>query len=212
MTSEVGKGSDEYGTQGSGVIDGRTGVAGGSAGSGSGIRSRVSVYALVTDGAGAGDGDGGKAPGGDGAGAPDGDADASSGDAGSPGRILLTRLSDASPIFTPGLWHLPGGGIDAGEQPVEALARELDEETGLTLLDARLLAAHSYTATRLGVSWHLVALFYAVEVAPGPARVTEADGSTAEVAWHTLAGLREETVRLRTLSPAAVDGLRLLDG
>ncbi|MGW9303008.1 NUDIX domain-containing protein [Streptomyces cyaneofuscatus] len=37
------------------------------------------------------------------------------------GRLLLTRLSDASPIFTPGLWHLPGGGIDPGEQPVDAL-------------------------------------------------------------------------------------------
>jgi hypothetical protein len=32
-------------------------------------------------------------------------------------RLLKTRLSDASPIFTPGLWHLRGGGIDPGEQP-----------------------------------------------------------------------------------------------
>lgn len=35
-------------------------------------------------------------------------------------RMLLTRLSESSPVFTPGLWHLPGGGIDPGEQPREA--------------------------------------------------------------------------------------------
>ncbi|WP_307826708.1 NUDIX hydrolase [Streptomyces pactum] len=172
------------------------GGTGGAGAAGGGIRTRVSAYALITgttpgDGA---DGDGGAE---DHSGAPDG--------------ILLTRLSHASPIFAPGLWHPPGGGIDPGEQPVEALARELDEETGLTLLSARLLTARAYTATRLGISWHLVALFYAVEAAPGPLRVTEADGSTADVAWLALDELRDEAVRRERLSPAAVDGLRLLE-
>lgn len=32
-------------------------------------------------------------------------------------QLLLTQLSDSSPVFMPGLWHLPGGGIDPGEQP-----------------------------------------------------------------------------------------------
>ncbi|GIG70117.1 NUDIX hydrolase [Phytomonospora endophytica] len=119
-------------------------------------------------------------------------------------RILLARLSAESAVFEPGLWHLPGGGVDPGEQPVEALARELREETGLALRDARLLDARAYTSTRLGVSWHLVALFYAVDLAPGEPHVTEIDGSTAEVAWLPIAGLDRDE-----LSPPTVDGLAM---
>ncbi|MFE6779479.1 NUDIX hydrolase [Streptomyces sp. NPDC057702] len=122
------------------------------------------------------------------------------------GRLLLTRLSAASPVFAPGLWHLPGGGIDPGEQPARALARELREETGRELLDARLVGAHSYAAHRLGVRWHLVGLFYAVTLAPGPLRVTEVDGATAAVAWLPLSDLDPAS-----LSPAARDALPLLD-
>lgn len=33
----------------------------------------------------------------------------------------------------PGCWDLPGGHADAGEKPLDALAREIEEETGWTL-------------------------------------------------------------------------------
>ncbi len=45
------------------------------------------------------------------------------------GRVLLCRLSYVD------LWSLPGGGVDHGETPVEAVVREVKEETGL---DARV--------------------------------------------------------------------------
>ncbi|MFF9478377.1 NUDIX hydrolase [Streptomyces sp. NPDC014733] len=118
------------------------------------------------------------------------------------GKLLLTRLSAASPVFAPGLWHLPGGGIDPGEQPAEALTREVYEETGGTVRDARLIGARTYTARRHGIDWHLVGLFHTVTLLPGPLRVRESGGSTADVAWHPLSGLDEAR-----LSPAAVDAL-----
>lgn len=122
-------------------------------------------------------------------------------------RMLLVRLSEQSPVFTPGLWHLPGGGIDPGEQPVEALARELHEEAGLELADARLVDARTYAAVRGGVSWHLTALFYRVEVRGGAPTVLEENGSTGAVAWLPLADLSPDS-----LSPAAADGVRLIRG
>jgi 8-oxo-dGTP diphosphatase len=123
------------------------------------------------------------------------------------GRLLLARLSDSSPIFAPGLWHLPGGGIDPGEQPVKALARELREETGLELGAARLLDARTYAAQRHGVEWNLTALFYAVDLRSATPVAAEIDGSSNAVKWLPLADLHEPM-----LSPAAADALGMLAG
>ncbi|MEW1747591.1 NUDIX hydrolase [Streptomyces angustmyceticus] len=121
-------------------------------------------------------------------------------------RLLLVRLSDASPIFAPGLWHLPGGGIDPGEQPLEALARELREETGLQLAAAQLLDARTYAVQRHGVNWNLTALFYAVSLTAGTPAVAETDGSTDAATWIPTTDLQDSM-----LSPAAADALRMLE-
>ena len=47
-------------------------------------------------------------------------------------RVLLLRRS-ASAAVLPDTWDLPGGRLEAGESLLQALAREAQEEAGLTL-------------------------------------------------------------------------------
>lgn len=51
------------------------------------------------------------------------------------GTILLIRRARRS-TMDPGTWELPGGKVDPGEQLIDALSREVAEETGLTVLSA----------------------------------------------------------------------------
>jgi 8-oxo-dGTP diphosphatase len=55
------------------------------------------------------------------------------------GHVLLARRA-----FEPdaGLWDTPGGFLEEGEEPVEALKRELFEETGLEVKPKRFLGAY----------------------------------------------------------------------
>jgi len=52
------------------------------------------------------------------------------------GEILLQRRSDN------GEWTIPGGAIEPGEEPGEAIIREVCEETGLDVIPERLVGVY----------------------------------------------------------------------
>jgi len=47
------------------------------------------------------------------------------------GKILLLQRDDNPGIRDPNCWQLPGGGVEDGEMPDEAIKRELQEEIGI---------------------------------------------------------------------------------
>jgi 8-oxo-dGTP pyrophosphatase MutT (NUDIX family) len=67
------------------------------------------------------------------------------------GRVLLVRHS-----YRPG-WHLPGGGIGAGEPPADGIVRELKEEVGFVRGAAPELTG--LFTRRLGWVTNVVALY-----------------------------------------------------
>ena len=66
------------------------------------------------------------------------------------GTAFLLTLRAASLRAHRGQWALPGGRCDAGETPVEAALRELDEELGVRLSDDAVLGLLDDYPTRSG--------------------------------------------------------------
>jgi 8-oxo-dGTP diphosphatase len=100
------------------------------------------------------------------------------------GRILLVRNSGASEF--PGLWSLPGGGIEQGEHPDDAVVREFTEETGLPVrIEAlRTVTADVVRLPRLGDLEHTDRIVYDVApAAAGRELRAEASGTTDLAAW-----------------------------
>ncbi|MEU2611642.1 NUDIX domain-containing protein [Micromonospora sp. NPDC007271] len=101
------------------------------------------------------------------------------------GRVLLVRGS-ADADF-PGVWQLPGGGVDHAEHPERAVVREFAEETGLTVrvTGLRDAVADVTRYAELGVALHTDRIVFDVAPTGGTLR-DEPDGTTDLVRWCTL--------------------------
>lgn len=125
------------------------------------------------------------------------------------GRVLLVRASPKS--GTPGIWSLPGGAVDHGEDPHHTVVRETAAETGLSVTVAGLadVLADMRAMPHRGVTIHTDRLLYQVSVRGGC--LGDRTGRPTDLArWLTLAEarslpLRPFTARALGLPAAPID-------
>ena len=92
------------------------------------------------------------------------------------GRVLVQQRPPGTPMA--GLWEFPGGKIDEGETPEQALVRELDEELGIAVDLGRLMPGPF--ASEPGADSDLLLLLYLCRNWVG----TPVARHATALAWH----------------------------
>jgi 8-oxo-dGTP diphosphatase len=117
------------------------------------------------------------------------------------GRVLLSQRKAGSHLA--GTWELPGGKVEPGEDPRDALVRELKEEVGVDVVVGDILEVtfHIYRDGHADGAKAVLLLFYSVTRSEGSPEPSAID--VAAVSWAGLADLEPSR-----FPPADVDVLR----
>lgn len=109
--------------------------------------------------------------------------------------VLLVQIG-RSAYGDAGKWMLPGGGIEHGEDPKEAVVRSFAEQMGLTVqVDDLLEVGSDYRHLAGGIDFHGIFIVYGVTITAGDLR-SEPDGAVLSPTW---------------VKPTEVDALPVLD-
>lgn len=117
---------------------------------------------------------------------------------GTAGCWLLQKRPAGSDLV--GLWEFPGGKIDPGETPVEALIRELDEELGIEVA-ACDVSPLTFASGRAGAR-HLLLLLFHVSAWRGEMRALHA----AQIGWFDVDAM--EKLPMPPIDYLLLDSLR----
>jgi 8-oxo-dGTP diphosphatase len=113
------------------------------------------------------------------------------------GRVLLAQRPEGKSMA--GLWEFPGGKVEAGETPEQALIRELHEELGIdtwaSCLAPLTFASHAYD------DFHLLMPLFACR---------KWEGVPASQEGQTLRWVRPEDLRSYPMPPADIPLIPIL--
>lgn len=110
-------------------------------------------------------------------------------------KIVLVRKSRGAYI---GKLDLPGGSFEHGETPLETVIREIKEEVGVNVTDAKLFDANSVVVDWVqdGIPEHMhhIGFFYLINVDNNSLK-QDSDGlDSLGASWYSLKELKKEDV------------------
>ena len=114
------------------------------------------------------------------------------------GRILLQQRAPGRSMA--GLWEFPGGKVESGELPDDALARELEEELGIDIAPEDLVPACFASAAVTGR--HMLLLLYVGR---------RWQGEPAPLDASALAWLKPDEMDPKAMPPADAPLIPILD-
>ncbi len=104
-------------------------------------------------------------------------------------KILLCRLSSEVLPEWRGCWTLPGGGLEFGESPQEAMVREVEEETGLIVTHRDIVDTNATSGEFEDRRFHSIRIVFTTELIGGELR-HETEGTTDRCEWFSPAELK----------------------
>lgn len=126
------------------------------------------------------------------------------------GKYLLVKESGAKRVYHD-QWNHPAGWLDVGEDPLQGVVREVEEETGFAFTPTGVIGIYSLycshlssqAITQLGGTPHAIKILYAGTVDETTHK--ELAGDTSEARWFT----KEEINKLSNLRDP--DILRIIE-
>lgn len=120
-------------------------------------------------------------------------------------RVLLGRRADT------GEWEIPGGIIEPGEEPADAVVRECLEETGVVIVPESLTAVTVSPEITYGNGDQVQYLEVTFRCRPVGGEAQVNDDESLEVAWFAFSDLPELHEKTRGLIDHAASGAKGAD-
>jgi len=114
-------------------------------------------------------------------------------------KVFLPKRADTKK-FLPGLYELPGGHVDFGEEPVDGLKREIKEELDMAITVGDIIDAFTYQNTVKGS--HTIEVIYFAKFVEPIEQVTIQPEDHSRYDWFTEAEVKAHKAEMIPVAQA----------